>query len=199
MVRGAARSGRRRVAAALAALALAACVPGGGAQLGPGAAPSAPDLPLVPRPAGAPEGSCWVEARIPARYETVTEQRLVRPERRDASGKVIAPAEYASRRVTRLARPEERRLVRVLCPPRLGQGMIAALQRALAARGAYRGPVSGALDRPTRAALARWQEKTLGVPLDLPAHETARRFGLVPWSEGEGVAPVRPVGSGTAG
>lgn len=161
-----------RHTALAAALALAACG---------GTAPA-------PAPDGAPDGApdaCWHSEQTPAVIETVTEQRLVAPAELDAEGRVTRPAVYRTDTAQRIVRERAEIRFETPCPDVLTADFVASLQRALAARGLYRGPVTGRLDAATRAAVRAFQtgrEAPSGV-LSLAA---ARRLGLVAVDAPEG-------------
>lgn len=137
---------------------------------------------LVPRsgdaPPASPAGACWAEAVQPAVFETVTEQVLVRPERRAPDGSLAEPAAF--RTETRQRQVAERRAVwfRTACPGALTADLVASLQRALKARGVYAEPVTGTLDGPTWDALRDWQ-RPRGLDSGTPALRTLELFGLV--------------------
>ncbi len=137
-------------------------------------------------PAGAAE-SCWSVLRLPAEYETVTEQRLVVPERRDGSGRLLRPAEYHTLRTTRQVRPAQEIPFRVVCPAQLTTDLVASLQRALAARGYFAGAATGRLDEATRAAIRAFQDER-GVPSDKLALATAQLLGLLPYDTSAAIA-----------
>lgn len=65
-----------------------------------------------------------------------------------------------------------------LCPPAYTQDFTESLQRALAARGVYRGHITGEMDAATQGAILRWQAER-GLASGILALETARAFGLV--------------------
>lgn len=71
-----------------------------------------------------------------------------------------------------------------LCPPFFTSEFVETLQRALAARGAYSGVITGILDDPTRAALREFQRQD-GPDSELLWIGTARRLGLVRLSEAQ--------------
>ncbi|MFN4057733.1 MAG: peptidoglycan-binding domain-containing protein [Roseinatronobacter sp.] len=73
----------------------------------------------------------------------------------------------------------EERAFRVPCPEIMSQDFIATLQRALAARGAYEGPITGRADQATRAAVQAFQRAN-GFNSPILTLETAQRLGLVP-------------------
>lgn len=154
----------RLAPALLAAVGLASCEP-----VGETAAP-----PL----AVSQSGACWHREVIPAVIETVTEQRLEEPERRDAQGNLLVPARYRSETRHRLLRERSERRWRIPCPAETGPEFVAALQRALVARGFYHGPVSGAADAATlRAALAFQRQR--GIEAPVLTRESAAALGLV--------------------
>lgn len=157
------------------ALFLAACQPM------PPAARAPADL--AEAPPGAPPGTCWGKQVSPAVIETVTEQIEIAPAIRDDAGRVIKPARYTTE--TRQAIISERglRWIETPCRDRLTPELIASLQRALAVRGTYRGPVTGTLDPRTRAAIRRHQA-TRGLDSDILALDTLRDLGLAPVPRG---------------
>ena len=75
---------------------------------------------------------------------------------------------------------QERREIwfETMCQRELTLDFVSSLQRALAARGFYRGSITGEMDSATRAAIRRYQ-KPEGLDSGIIARETARRFGLV--------------------
>ncbi len=64
------------------------------------------------------------------------------------------------------------------CPPRWTPDFIASVQRALAARGYFKGPADGQLDSKTRAAIRAFQ-LTKGLNSAILSTENARVLGLV--------------------
>ncbi len=135
----------------------------------------------VPAPEGAPAGSCWARDTTPAVVESVTEEVLVAPARFADDGTLLQAPVY--REETRRAIVQERREItfETLCPEALTVEFVASLQRALAARGHFIGPVSAQIDTRTRRALRAYQMQELGLESATLARETARRLGLVPW------------------
>lgn len=160
----------RLIAALGLALALAGCQP----------LPPAPDAPpdLAAAPPGAPPGTCWGKEVEPAVIETVTEQVEIAPGQRDTAGTLIAPARYATETRQAIVRERVVRWIETPCPEILTADFVAALQRALAARGSFQGPVTGTLDARTRAAIGRHQAAR-GLDTDIFTLETARDLGLV--------------------
>lgn len=157
----------------LAALGLAGCVTGG-----PASAPAATGLTGAHR-AGPPEadpGSCWARDIRPAVIETVTEQ-------------VREPGQGVPRYRTdtrqRIVRDRQELWVETPCPETVDTAFVASLQRALAARGYYRGPVNGLADRATRDAVRRFQAAQ-GLDSDVLSLAAARQLGLVAYGAAPG-------------
>ena len=142
-------------------------------------APPTVPLPGIPAaPPGAPEGTCWHRNISPAVIETVTEQVIVRPAERDAAGNILKPATF--RTVTRqdIIRPRSDSWIETPCPEQMTPGFIASVQRALAARGYYQGPITGRMDASTRISLRRYQ-KEAGLDSSALSLDTARQLGLI--------------------
>ncbi|WP_238365798.1 peptidoglycan-binding domain-containing protein [Mesobacterium pallidum] len=123
-------------------------------------------------PPGAPPGTCWDKTIQPAVIETVTEHVLVSP------ATATSPAEYRTETAQRIVADRQESWFETVCPGDLTPELVASLQRALAARRAYGGAVTGRLDAPTREALRAWQaaEGRDSAALGL---DTARELGLV--------------------
>lgn len=157
---------------------LAACQPD--AQQRPAPPPGAPRIVTAAEggPPGAPPGSCWGRDTAPAVVETVTEQVLVRPAETDAAGRRTAPPVYRSETRQEIVAPRRTLRFETPCPAEMDAAFVAALQRALAARGLYRGPIDGAMDARSRAAVRRYQAPR-GLDSGLVSLETARALGLV--------------------
>lgn len=122
------------------------------------------------RPDPAP-GTCWSRDRLPAVVETVT---LQISEQGPDGGTVF-------RTETRQQIVDERRSLwfEVPCARVQDAAFRAALQRALAARGLYGGPITGEIDGPTRAAIRRFQQG-LGLNSATLSLAAAQSLGLVP-------------------
>ena len=129
-------------------------------------------------PPGAKPGTCWGKSITPAVVETVTEQVLLQPAEIRADGSITQPAIYKTE--TRQAIVQERveTWFETPCADILTAEFIATLQRALAARDIYRGPVSGVMDTRTRAAIRRYQAPQ-GLDSGILSLAAARKLGLV--------------------
>ncbi|MDC0738205.1 peptidoglycan-binding domain-containing protein [Cognatishimia sp. SS12] len=129
-------------------------------------------------PPGAPPGSCWGKSVSPAVIETVTEQIIVQPAEVLADGTVLSPAIYKTETLQRIVRERRDTWFETPCPPVFDEEFIASLQRALKARGYYRGSVTGRMDARTRAAIRRYQAPQ-GLDTGILTLEAARQLGLV--------------------
>jgi len=157
----------------LALTGLAACIPVG------------PDNPadsivgsMLDVPPGAPTGTCWGKIVSPALIETVTEQVLVAPARLAADGSVATPAIFRTETRQRIVTEREVTWFETPCPDAVTPELVASLQRALAARSLYDGPVSGRIDTATSAAVQRYQAGT-GLDSPILSLAAARGLGLI--------------------
>ncbi|RUS63262.1 peptidoglycan-binding protein [Pseudorhodobacter sp. E13] len=160
-------------------LALAGCQPG---------VPAPPPLPdslraeLVTKTSDTPpsEGKsiCWADDTMPAIIETVTEQVLVRPEQRNPEGELISAAVFRTETAQRIVQDRREVWFRTPCPELLTLDLTASLQRALKARGFYRGDLTGQFDAQTRRAIRQYQEP-LGLDSERLSLAAARRLGVV--------------------
>lgn len=129
-------------------------------------------------PDGAPEGSCWGKYVSPAVIETQTRQVLVTPAELDENGGVLKPAGYTTETRQEIVQEREETWFERPCEDVLTPEFIETLQRALAARGLYSGPVTGRMDRKTISAVRRYQ-KPLGLDTGILSLEAARKLGLI--------------------
>jgi hypothetical protein len=126
----------------------------------------------------AEDGRCYGRDVTPAVIETVTVAELDAPAVLAEDGTVLSPATY--RTVTRQEITRERGEVRfeTLCPPAYTVEFVATLQRALATRGLYAGPITGVLDSATGRAVQDFQRDD-GPDSPLLSIDAARRLGIV--------------------
>lgn len=122
---------------------------------------------------------CFTTDRIPATYEDVTETRVIAPPQRDAAGRVIEPGQMVRETNRVQTRPAEDRVFAIPCPEDLQPGFVASLQRALAARGLYEGPITGEFDAATGRAVRAWQAPQ-GLDSAVLSLTAAQQLGLVP-------------------
>jgi hypothetical protein len=123
-------------------------------------------------------GVCWAKDTTPAVIETVTEQVLVTPERRDANGNITTQASYQTKTHQRMVQDHAEVWFRTLCPEEFTTGFVASLQRALKARGLYLAPVTGSMDATTNEAIRRFQSE-LGLDSPTLSRTAAKELGLV--------------------
>jgi hypothetical protein len=143
-------------------------------------------------PEGAAAGTCWARDRTPRVVETVTEEVRLDPEAALARNGDVTTT-FQTRHA--LSGGGEALSFETPCADQMTADLTASLQRALAARRIYRGPVTGALDTPTRRAIRAWQ-KAQGLDSAILAMVTARDLGLIAYEreavEPEPVAPAPP-------
>lgn len=130
-------------------------------------------------PAGAPPGSCWGRTVSPAVIETVTEQVQVEPARMSPTGEVQKLPVYRTETRQQIVSPRQDNWFETPCSDALTPEFVETLQRALAVRGLYQGPVSGAFDDATRSAMRQYQISEGGPDSPVLALKTARSLGLI--------------------
>lgn len=162
------------------ALALAACTT---ASVPPVSAPvTAPtfEAALVGAEPRAVPGQCWHRMGRPALFETVTEQVLVTPEVRDATGAVVTPAVFRTETRQSELRARQQVWFRIPCRSEveLESVFVASLQRALKARGLFGGAVTGEMDDATEAAVLAYQSAN-GLDSGVLSLAAAQALGLV--------------------
>ncbi|EPX78845.1 peptidoglycan-binding domain-containing protein [Salipiger mucosus] len=161
------------IALLAAASVLAACSP---SAPGPEATATGPVGP-APVPEVRADGTCWAREVTPAVYEQVMgEVQVVQAEIAE-DGTVIRPPIYRRAPVPRVVEPRDELTFRAPCPDTVTPEFIASLQRALAARGYFRGDVTGRIDAPTTAAIRRYQAER-GLRSGQLSLETARALGI---------------------
>ncbi len=128
------------------------------------------------------QGRCFGRDITPAVIETITAQEVETPAVIGPDGGVLTPATY--RTVTRQQITRERAEVtfETLCPPTYTVEFVATLQRALATRGLYAGPINGLMDTATGRAVQDYQ-RTEGPDSPLLSIEAARSLGIVELSQ----------------
>jgi len=94
-------------------------------------------------PPGAKEGSCWGKHITPAELETVTHQIQLQPPEIRTDGSVSAPAVYKTETSQRIVKERRELWFETPCAPLLTVEFVESLQRALKARGHFRGSISG--------------------------------------------------------
>lgn len=175
-----ARDATRRIGTALALLAALSACQGTGAGTGPGGSASAPAVSRLfqDAPPDAAPGTCWAKTARPAVLETVTEQVLVQPATYDLEGRPLSAPLYATNTRQSILREREYSWFQRPCDSEMTEEFLSSLQRALAARGLYAGPVTGLMDARTQAAVRAFQ-KDDGIDSGMLSIQAARRLGLV--------------------
>ncbi|SDF47555.1 peptidoglycan-binding domain-containing protein [Sulfitobacter delicatus] len=164
-----------RAALLLACASLAACE-----APAPAAAPPEPGVLEATRngPVGAPEGSCWGRTVSPAVIETVTEQVQIEPAKMNPDGTIVKPPIYKTETRQEIVKARVDNWFETPCPDVLTPEFNSSLQRALQARGYYRGPITGEMDAATRDAVQRYQGAK-GPRSGVLSLAAARDLGLV--------------------
>ncbi|MFT4151805.1 MAG: peptidoglycan-binding domain-containing protein [Paracoccaceae bacterium] len=131
------------------------------AACGPAVIPEAPvraDLAaeVVLAEPKAETGVCWAHDTLPAVIETVTEQVVDRPAATGKDGKAV-PASYRTETHQKMIRDRSEVWFRTPCAQTMDVDLVATVQRALKARGYYRGALTGRMDKATRSAVRRFQ------------------------------------------
>ncbi len=129
-------------------------------------------------PPGAEPGSCWGKDVTPAIIETVTEQIMLQPAEVHSDGSIKQPALYKSETRQMIVRERKEIWFETPCDAELTPEFIASVQRALAARGLYRGAINGEMDARTRRAVRAFQAPQ-GLDSGILSLAAARKLGLV--------------------
>lgn len=161
-------------AAVIATLAVVGCGP---------LEPQGPNPPTLPAFIAAeidfgPDGRCFGRDIAPAVLETVTAQVQEAPAVLAEDGSILTPATYRSEISQQIVRERQEVAFETLCPPAYTEEFVATLQRALAVRGLYAGPVNGLLDQATGQAVQAFQ-RDAGPDSPLLSITAARRLGIV--------------------
>lgn len=129
-------------------------------------------------PAGAAPDTCWGKTVSPAVIETVNREVLLNPAQVSSDGRIQKPAIYKKEDIQQIVRPRRDTWFETVCPNFLTEDFVASLQRALSARGSYRGDATGLMDDKTRRAIRKFQ---LGGGFDSGnlTVASARTLGLV--------------------
>jgi hypothetical protein len=138
----------------------------------------------VSRGAGPPNAdpdACYGRQATPAVIETVTEQVMLQPPQIAADGTVLEPAVFVTETQQRIVEERRETWFETPCAAETDPEFIAALQRALAARDLYRGPISGVMDRRTQRAVRAYQAPQ-GLDSPILSLAAARQLGLALWA-----------------
>ena len=129
-------------------------------------------------PPGAAPGTCWGKHVTPAIIETTTHQVMLQPAEIRADGSVTQPATFKTETRQEIVRERREIWFQTPCPEILSPNFIASVQRALQARGVYRGQVNGQMDKATRSAVRKYQ-KPQGLDSGILSLAAAKKLGLV--------------------
>ncbi|MAN13407.1 MAG: peptidoglycan-binding protein [Dinoroseobacter sp.] len=131
-------------------------------------------------PENARPDACYAQDVTPAVIETVTEQVMVAPPQVDAGGTVTSPAIFQTETRQRIVTERDDLWFETPCAAENDPEFIAMVQRALAVRGHYRGPVTGVMDLRTRRAIREYQ-RPQGLNSGALSLAAARLLGLAVW------------------
>ena len=124
-----------------------------------------------------PEGQrCYGTKVIPAEYGHVMGQVQVVQAERAADGTIINPPVYRNQPVPKLIKPRSEQRFEIPCPEQMTPEFIATVQRALFARGYYKGRITGTMDSATKAAVLHYQQRN-GLDSDILTIDSARALG----------------------
>ena len=138
-------------------------------------------------PPNAAPDECWGRVTTPAIIETVTDQIVLQPAEIGTDGSIRQPAIYKTETRQAIVRERQDLWFETLCEAELDPEFVSSLQRALAARGYYRGPVTGLLDGPTRRAIRTYQAEQ-DLDSAILSRAAARQLGLVAYGRPDGSA-----------
>ncbi|PWK60713.1 peptidoglycan-binding domain-containing protein [Roseicyclus mahoneyensis] len=166
-------------------LALTACMPAGDRSAFSQPLSAGEGAIEVMRGAGPPDAdpsACYANESTPAVIETVTEQVMIQPPQIASDGRVLEPGVFVSESQQRIIRERRELWFQIPCEMQVGDPeFIASLQRALAARGLYQGPVTGEMTRRTERAIRAYQEPQ-GLDSTILSLAAAQQLGLSLWN-----------------
>jgi hypothetical protein len=133
-------------------------------------------------PPNADPTACYDHEATPAIIETVTEQVMLQPPQISSDGRVLEPAVFVTETHQRIVEERRELWFRIPCEMRRQDPeFIASLQRALAARGLYQGPITGEMNRRTGRAIRDFQTPQ-GLDSAILSLAAARQLGLALWN-----------------
>lgn len=131
-----------------------------------------------PRISAGSDGTCWAKDTTPAVIETVTEQAVAQPAQVSVDGSVLYPVVYKTVRQQVIVEPRRELTFETPCDHLMTPELIASLQRALAVRRVYGGPINGEMTPRTGRAIRAYQ-RAQGLDSAILSTLTARQLGLV--------------------
>ena len=166
-------------------LALVACMPAGERNPFANSMTAGDSAVEVMRGAGPPNAdptACYAQNSTPAVIETVTEQVMIQPPQIGSDGRVLEPAVFVSESQQRIVQERRELWFQIPCEIQVQDpGFITSLQRALAARGLYLGPINGEMTRRTERAVRDFQAPQ-GLDSPILSLAAARQLGLSLWN-----------------
>ena len=130
-------------------------------------------------PEGAAPGTCWGKTVSPAIIETVSEQVQVKPTKVNPDGTIAQLPVYRLEERQRIVTPRQNNWFETPCSEVLTEAFNSSLQRALSARGIYKGAINGKMNRRTREAINIYQKSIGGADSEVLSLATARTLGLI--------------------
>ncbi|MEL6570681.1 MAG: peptidoglycan-binding domain-containing protein [Pseudomonadota bacterium] len=122
---------------------------------------------------------CFAKTEPQEVTRIVTEQVLVLPERTSPDGSITSPPVFREQSRPVVETVDNSIDFETLCPAERSEETIATLQRALKARVAYDGPITGSYDTPTQQAVQAFQRPS-GYDSPEIARVVAEQLGVVP-------------------
>lgn len=163
---------------AIGVMTLMGCDPAGQANRANTVEPGVQE-PTRDGPEGAAPGTCWGKTVSPAVIQTVSQQVQVKPAKVNPDGTLAALPVYRSEERQEIVTPRRDNWFETPCPDVLTADFVSSLQRALLARGIFKGEVVGEMDQSTRSAVRRFQISIQGPDSEVLALDTARTLGLI--------------------
>ncbi len=114
----------------------------------------------------------------PAVVETITTQIEVSPAIYNDAGQITTDAVYETKTQQNITTDRVETRFEAVCPSVMTPEFIATLQRALAARQIYAGPINGRTTQATKAAFQTYQSQS-GLNSPILSVKTARQLGLI--------------------
>lgn len=129
-------------------------------------------------PPGAKPGACYARDITPAVIETVTEQIIAAPAVTAEDGTIKQPASYRTETHQRIVKERSDIWIETPCDEVQTIEFTATLQRALKARGFYKGKITAILDPRTRRAIRAYQISQ-GLDSAVLSSDSATKLGLI--------------------
>jgi hypothetical protein len=125
------------------------------------------------------DGTCFARTTTPVIIETVTEQIIVQPASVRSDGSVENTTIFRTVTSQKILRERREIEFETPCAGIMTPEFVASVQRALLARGHYRGTNTGQIDARTTRAIERFQTDQDDVHTGILTLRTAHTLGLV--------------------